>query len=98
MIACALPNRGRFRGARRGDIDVNTVAGRNEATAIAATGQTKAATTPRIKLLSGGFSIDHPDPEHGERLMADALGVSDRDAMHGHAATIGESLRERAEA
>jgi hypothetical protein len=83
MIDCALPNRGRFRGARRGDIDVNTVAGRNEATAIAATGQTKAATTPRIKLLSQGFSIDHPDPEHGERLMADALGVSDRDAMHG---------------
>ena len=38
---------------------MNTVAGPTEATAIAATGQTKAATTPRIKLLSGGFSIDH---------------------------------------
>src|SRR6266403_264264 len=55
----------------------------NKATAMAATDQTKAAAAPRIKLLPHGFSIDHPDPEHGERLMADALGVSDRDAMHG---------------
>jgi hypothetical protein len=83
MIACALPNRARFRCARRGDIDMNTVPGLNEATAIAATGQNKAASTPRIKLLSHGFSIDHPDPEHGEQLMSDALGVPDRDAMHG---------------
>jgi len=52
-------------------------------TAIAATDQTKAAAAPRIKLLSHGFSIDHPDPEVGEQLMADALGVADRDAMHG---------------
>jgi hypothetical protein len=49
--------------------------------AIAATGQTRA--TPRIKLLSHGFAIDHPDPQHGEQLMADALRVADRDAMHG---------------
>jgi hypothetical protein len=33
--------------------------------------------------LSHGYSIDHPDPELGEQLMADALGVVDRDAMHG---------------
>jgi len=52
-------------------------------TAIAATDQTKAAAAPRIKLLSHGFSIDHPDPELGEQLMADALGVVDREAMHG---------------
>jgi hypothetical protein len=52
--------------------------------AIAATGQTKAASSAlRIKLLSHGFSIDHPDPEAGEQLMANALGVADRDAMHG---------------
>src|SRR6266581_5062218 len=50
---------------------------------MAATGQTKAAAGVRVKLLPHGFSIDHPDPELGERLMADALGVSDRDAMHG---------------
>jgi hypothetical protein len=72
----------------RGDIDVNTVPDLNKATAQAATGQTKtaaakAAAAPRIKLLSHGFCIDHPDPELGERLMADALGVADRDAMHG---------------
>ncbi len=53
------------------------------ATAIAATDHTKAAAAPRIKLLSHGFSIDHPDPELGEQLMANALGVADRDAMHG---------------
>jgi hypothetical protein len=52
-------------------------------TAIAATDQTKAAAAPLIKLLSHGFSIDHPDPEVGEQLMADALGAADRDAMHG---------------
>jgi hypothetical protein len=33
--------------------------------------------------LSHGFSIDHPDSELGEQLMAEALGVTDRDAMHG---------------
>lgn len=39
--------------------------------------------TPRIKLLPHGFAIDHPDPDLGERLMANALGVNDRDAMDG---------------
>ena len=62
---------------------MNTVPDLNKAAAMAATGQTRAAATPRIKLLSHGFSIDHPDPEHGEQLMAEALGVADRDAMHG---------------
>ena len=52
-------------------------------TTIAATDPTKAAAGLRIKLLSHGFSIDHPDPELGEQLMANALGVADRDAMHG---------------
>ena len=62
---------------------MNTVPDLNKATALAATGQTRAAAAPRIKLLSDGFSIDHPDPELGEQLMADAVGVADRDAMHG---------------
>src|SRR5262245_38409431 len=52
-------------------------------TAIAATDQSKAAAAPRIRLSSHGFSIDHPDPALGEQLMADALGVADRDAMDG---------------
>jgi hypothetical protein len=62
---------------------VNTVPDLNKAMAIEATGQTRAAAAPRIKLSPRGFAIDHPDPELGEQLMADALGVTDRDAMHG---------------
>jgi hypothetical protein len=62
---------------------VNTVPDLDKATAIAATGQTRAAAAPRVKLSPHGFAIDHPDPELGEQLMADALGVADRDAMHG---------------
>lgn len=42
------------------------------------------AATPRLKLVAPhGFAIDHPDPAAGERLMAEALGVADRDAMDG---------------
>ena len=52
-------------------------------TATIATDGAKAAAVPRIKLSSHGFSIDHPDPELGEQLMANALGVADREAMHG---------------
>ncbi len=37
----------------------------------------------RVKLSSQGYQIDHPDPAAGERLMADALGVADREAMKG---------------
>jgi hypothetical protein len=62
---------------------VNTVPDLNKATAIAATGQTKAAAAPRVKLLSHGFSIDHPDSE---------LGGSRCDAWH--PPTIGEGQRE----
>lgn len=52
-------------------------------TAIASTDGAKAAAAPRIRLSSHGFSIDHPDPELGEQLMANALGVADREAMDG---------------
>ena len=62
---------------------MNTAPDSTMTTAIAATDQTKAAAAPRIKLQSHGFSIDHPDPELGEQLMANALGVADRDAMDG---------------
>jgi hypothetical protein len=67
----------------QGDIDVDTVLDLNKPTAIAVTGRTRAAAAVQVKLSSDGFSIDHPDSELGERLMADALGVVDRDAMHG---------------
>jgi hypothetical protein len=62
---------------------VNTVPDLDKATALAATAQTKAAAAVRVKLSSHGYAIDHPDPELGEQLMAEALGVADRDAMHG---------------
>jgi hypothetical protein len=62
---------------------MNTASNPNIAVAIAAPDQAKAAAVPRIKLSSHGFCIDHPDPELGEQLMADAMGVTDRDAMHG---------------
>jgi hypothetical protein len=67
----------------QGDIDVNTVAEIDKTKAVAVTGQTTAATRPRIKLSSRSIAIDHPDPEQGERLMSDAFGVSDPDAMYG---------------
>src|SRR5580698_5731378 len=67
----------------QGDINVNTVPDLNDATAKAAPAQTKAAAAVQVKLSSHGFFIDHPDPELGERLMADTLGVADRDAMDG---------------
>ena len=62
---------------------MNTAPDITTSTTIAATEQTKVAAAPRIKLQSHGFSIDHPDPELGEQLMADTLGVADREAMHG---------------
>jgi len=52
-------------------------------TAITASDQPKPAAIPRIKLQSHGFCIDHPDPELGDQLMMNALGVADREAMHG---------------
>ena len=82
MIACALPNRA-HRTRVRGNIDMNTAPDLNRETAIAATDQAKTAAAPRIKFSSRGFCIDHPDPELGDQLMADALGVADLGAMHG---------------
>ena len=62
---------------------MNTASDITTPAAIAATGQAKATAAPRIKLQSHGFSIDHPDQALGERLMAETLGVADREAMHG---------------
>jgi len=39
--------------------------------------------SPRVKLHRRRIAICHPDPQAGERLLADALGVADRDALHG---------------
>jgi hypothetical protein len=66
-----------------GRLDMSTAPAPISPTTTAATDQTKAAAAPRIRLSSHGFAIDHPDPALGEQLMADTLGVADRDAMHG---------------
>jgi hypothetical protein len=66
-----------------GKIDMNTAPDLTMPTAIAAADGAKAAAPPRIKLSSHGFSIDHPNPELGEQLMANALGAADREAMNG---------------
>ena len=39
--------------------------------------------SPRIKLDRQDIVIQHPDAEAGERLMGEALGAIDRDALHG---------------
>jgi len=62
---------------------VDTLPDLDKATAIAAAGHTRASAAVRIKLSPQGVSIEHPDPELGEQLMADAFGVADRDAMYG---------------
>ncbi|WP_257193444.1 MULTISPECIES: hypothetical protein [unclassified Bradyrhizobium] len=39
--------------------------------------------SPRIKLGRKDIVIQHPDADTGERLMSEALGAVDRDALHG---------------
>ncbi|PAY07211.1 hypothetical protein CK489_15545 [Bradyrhizobium sp. UFLA03-84] len=52
-------------------------------TLAAAPGESQPAALPRIRLSRRGYAIDHPDRKLGEQLMANALGVTDRDAMDG---------------
>jgi hypothetical protein len=54
---------------------------RNSTALIAANDRSR--PTPRIKLRRRRMVIDHPDPQAGEKLLADALGAVDRDALHG---------------
>ena len=39
--------------------------------------------SPKVKLRRRRIAIDHPDPRAGERLLAEAIGAVDRDALHG---------------
>jgi len=41
------------------------------------------AASPRVKLYKRRIAISHPDPQAGERLLAETLGAADSDAMHG---------------
>ncbi len=56
---------------------------RHSAPPVATNDRSGAVTSPRIKLCKRRIAIDHPDPQTGERLLADALGAVDRDALHG---------------
>ncbi|OKO89392.1 hypothetical protein AC629_06805 [Bradyrhizobium sp. NAS80.1] len=56
---------------------------RDRSSPIATNDRSGPATSPRIKLYKRRIAIDHPDPQAGERLLADALGAVDRDALHG---------------
>ena len=46
---------------------MNSVPNPNEGTAVAAAAQTGTAATPRLKLSSSGYAIDHTDPELANR-------------------------------
>ena len=50
---------------------------------LAANDPSGPAENPRVKLYKRRIAISHPDPAAGERLLAEALGAADRDAMHG---------------
>lgn len=52
-------------------------------TAIAAGAPAAIIASPRVKLRRSRIVIDHPDPRTGEKLLAEALGAVDRDALHG---------------
>ena len=39
--------------------------------------------SPKVRLRRRRIVIDHPDTKAGERLLAEALGAVDRDALHG---------------
>ncbi|MET4387363.1 hypothetical protein ABIB73_003118 [Bradyrhizobium sp. F1.4.3] len=56
---------------------------RNATAPIAANDRTGLSASPRVRLSRRRISIDHPDPRAGERLLADALGAVDRDALDG---------------
>lgn len=49
----------------------------------AANDRSGSIASPRIRLYKRRIAIKHPDPQAGERLLADALGAVDRDALHG---------------
>lgn len=50
---------------------------------IAANDRAAIVASPKVKLRRSRVVIDHPDPRTGEKLLAEALGVVDREALHG---------------
>ncbi|MDH2400902.1 hypothetical protein QCM77_13240 [Bradyrhizobium sp. SSUT18] len=62
---------------------MTTSAQRHSTLPLAVTDRSGPAATPRIKLYKRRIVIHHADPQAGERLLAEALGAADRDALHG---------------
>jgi hypothetical protein len=62
---------------------MTTSAKRHSTLPVAANDRSGPAASPRIKLHKRGIAILHADPQAGERLLAEALGAADRDALHG---------------
>lgn len=60
---------------------MTTALTRNSTTPVAAYDRSR--PSPRVKLTRRRIVIQHPDAQAGERLLADALGAVDRDALHG---------------
>ena len=55
----------------------------SETMPIAARDRAALIASPKVKLRRRRILIEHPDPQAGERLLAEALGAVDRDALHG---------------
>lgn len=43
----------------------------------------RSGPSPRVRFYRRRIAIQHPDPQAGEKLLADALGAADLDALHG---------------
>ncbi|MGX4773180.1 hypothetical protein ACWAUC_25655 [Bradyrhizobium guangdongense] len=53
------------------------------ATALVASAPAAIIAGPKVKLRRNRIVIEHPDTRAGEKLLAEALGAVDRDALHG---------------
>src|SRR4051812_8297278 len=62
---------------------MTTSAKRHGTLPVAANDRSGPDASPRIKLYKRGIAILHADPKAGERLLAEALGAADCDALHG---------------
>ncbi|WP_245162670.1 hypothetical protein [Bradyrhizobium vignae] len=62
---------------------MTTAPARHITSPLAANDRSGPLVSPRIKLYKRRVAISHPDPQAGERLLAEALGAADRDALHG---------------
>lgn len=62
---------------------MTTLPKRHSTPPVAANDRSDPTVSPRIKLYKRRIAIQHPDPQAGERLLAEALGAADPDALHG---------------